>query len=309
MTCVTAAATSLRAHLVPVVLILALSGHAVAAAPLTGSILQLEAYGGGDLPVAECTDCNAETSFGTGSGQASASTSFGAGNAGLHATASASSPPGTGETYGDFDLYYNDTFNIAGSGQQIFAYTLHLAGSAITTYADGLDEQPNGDVNEAHAALGLFVNSSYVTWGTVRPNADCVDGIAPDGNSCGNLSGYATLVPDASSSETLLSGQITLLGGTSADLGLFMSGRTLSYSAFNGSNLVLSDLNVADTGWLTLTPLTPGAAFTTASGLTYSADPDSAPASVPEPGSAGLLASAFAVVWASRRRRLSATAR
>jgi hypothetical protein len=299
-----------RTKLVPTILIVlvvlaALGPVEASAAPLTGYSVQLEAQGGGVAPIASFSVfdastipfSNSQSSFGSGSGQASTSISYGGGNVGLHATASATSAGGAGQSIGEVDTYYHDTFQIAGSGPQIFAWTLNLRGSASATYPGFIG--PNDNFSLAQASLALYENSSYATWGTVLPNADCFDGVVtPDGNFCGNMSGDAIL--DAASSNAPISGTIRLQGTTSVELGLFLIGRTESYAAFGTTTSVSSTLDLANTGWFTLTPLTPGAAFTTASGLSYSGDPDTV--AVPEPTSMILFASAFAVILASRRR-------
>ena len=56
--------------------------------------------------------------------------------------------------------------------------------------------------------------------------------------------------------------------------------------------------DASDTGFFTLTPITPGAGFTTASGLTYAASPD-----VPEPATWMMLILGVAMIGFAARRR------
>jgi hypothetical protein len=96
-----------------------------------------------------------------------------------------------------------------------------------------------------------------------------------------------------------ISGELTVGGGTSVELGLYLIGG--ADTAGNNVGDPSESASFASTGFFTLSPVTPGAGFTTASGLTYSNDPTSA--DVPEPASIVMLSMGLATLGAMRRRK------
>jgi hypothetical protein len=225
---------------------------------------------------------------------ASVSLSTGNGNVGLHGSANSNAPSGgtyqTGsQAYASFDLYSYDEFNITGSGAETFQYTLTLDGNASL-----VGDPPTDDgASLAHGGLSLYANSSYQAWGTATGNGGCSGYYYElDGNNCGVIS-FAQLT-SYDTNDTTVTGDVRFQGGTSVELGLFLWGRTQVYNfSFEdpGSPDIQAEFNAQDTGYFTLTPITPGASFTTSSGLTYAAAPDLAP--VPEASTTWLLAAAL----------------
>jgi hypothetical protein len=236
---------------------------------------------------------------GNTTGSVSVNISPGAGNVGLHG--SASSDALLASDFGsladaDFDLYWYDQFNITGTGPETFEYTLTLDGNASVTGA----APTIPPVSVAHGGLALYANASYQTWGPPQENPGCsaLGGLG----GCGEI-GAIQLSSLGPQNGSTLTGDVTLDGGQSVELGLYLWARVLAANDPDegyGSANVLAQLNAADTGYFTLTPVTPGAGFTTASGLTYSANPDVA---TPEPAYTVLCGLGFMGVLAFRRFR------
>ena len=85
------------------------------------------------------------------------------------------------------------------------------------------------------------------------------------------------------------------------ELGLLLDGSATTYNyTFEdpGSTAIKAQVDALNTGYFTLTPLSPGETFTTASGLTYAASPDT-----PEPASVLMLLGGLAGIWVLRGRR------
>lgn len=236
----------------------------------------------------------ASGSFGGGSGSVTISATPANGNVGLHGFASASYggefEAGWGEA--EFDLYAYDTFQISGQPgtYEQFQYTLTLNGSASTT-TNGYPE-----ATAAYGSLALVGDANWIAPGEVIPSVSCDYGVESNGNPCGVLSSLY-LNPSAPASQTV-TGILTLAGGTSIQLGEYLWSRDFASQATDAS----AQFNAADTGFFTLVPITPGASFTTASGLTYAASPDVG--EVPEPATWAMLILGIGMVgFAARRRR------
>ena len=234
-------------------------------------------------------------SSGTGTGLATATVSKSNGNLLLQAYASAVSPNVLqGESFGNIDVFFNDTFYIGGTGTQQFQYTLNLGALASGSYWGATDSDFS-----ARGTLGLEENSTLTGWGTIRQDNDFCSSSCPNGQIA-SVEVQANRY-NASASGGTYTGYLNLSGGETIELGLYLSIRDL---AVGGQ----ATYDLGDGAYMTLTPVTPGASFTTASGLTYASAPDAAP--VPEPGSVVLIATALCGLASTARRRANhATAR
>jgi hypothetical protein len=239
-------------------------------------------------------------SYGASEGNASASVAINArssnGNLGLHGTAIASAFGGHFQGGGGgafFDIYTYDGFHITGDGVEQFQFTATLDGSA--------NAASDTDFALAYGGYGLFVNSNWIGPGTVTPFDSCTytgAGYELNGNPCGRLSSI-DLNTTTPHSQTV-TGVIDLEAGTDVQFGEFLWSRT-----FGGGENMSASFDAANTGYFTLTALTPGAGFTTDSGLTYANDPD---AGVPEPAGWALMVLGFAGAGVAIRRRRGAMA-
>jgi hypothetical protein len=192
-----------------------------------------------------------------------------AGQVGLHGSA-------TGNTTGvydttdagvaNFNLYGYDQFNIGGTGSQTFDYTLSLGGAAT------------GIFDTAYGGLRLLENSAYQTCCSFSP----VQTIAS-----------IPLSPEGDPSGGTISGILTLQGGSTVNLGLYLwgqvGGECLPVGLTCGSGS-LAQFDAVDTGNFTLTPVTTDLSSTIANGLTDSPAPVTP---VYEPSSVSMLATAL----------------
>jgi hypothetical protein len=246
--------------------------------------------------------------IGAASGTASVSATINNGNVGLHgfsqSDVSVNADAKNAYAEGGFDLYAYDMFTITGTPgtRAQFQFILTLRGSA-SELSSTLGA--NGSTGE----LGLFVNSSWSGPGTVIFNASCADGGSnafgqgsadSSGNPCGGLLGAIQLgntgvYPTSGTNSATLS----LAVGSTVEIGEYLYGRTGAYgSSYGGAEPSEGVFDVADTGWFTVTPLTPGAGFITASGLDYSDSPEAA---MPEPSGVTLLCAGLFALAALRR--------
>jgi len=230
------------------------------------------------------------------------------GNMGLHGSASAALDTGSqfedpgAQAEAAFDLYAYDTFYIGGAQGAVeqFQYALTLDGNA-KGYTDGV-----ADPSLSYGGLGLFSNSNWTDFGSVSPFSSCdytgSGYAAADGNPCGRV-GSIDLNINSPASQTLY-GILTLVGGTTVQLGELLWARP---SVGEGVTSQSAAFDASNTGFFTLTPITPGASFTTASGLTYAQSPDLVGA-VPEPSTWALMLLGFGAIGAAIRRRKIRTA-
>jgi hypothetical protein len=232
------------------------------------------------------------------SGSVNVSISDSNGNVGLHGTAISNAPPSS-EASAGFDLYFYDLFTITGTGTEEFMYTLALNDEASVS-----DNGVAGQSVTSTAFLTLYANSSYQTFGTVTGN--CGNYFYGGESDCGVISGVNGSASDVENTYGgTATGDLYLQAGTSIELGLFLSVRTSADNeGFAGSADSTAEFLGGDTGFFTLTPVTPGAGFTTASGLTYAADPDDVLSSTPEPSSLTLLATGLLGTAALLRRKI-----
>jgi hypothetical protein len=194
---------------------------------------------------------------------------------------------------------------ITGTGTETFNYSVVLDGT------ESLSGAPSSDAySGVSSGVYLIANQQYTTWGTFSNlNVGCTSSNFGEGNDCGTIafklaslcaSGTCTTT-QSGSINTTLSGTLTFSAGQQIQLGLYLFSRTGSYNLIGVPNNIQTEFNAGDTAYFTLTPVTPGAGFTTASGLDYA----SAPA-VPEPSSAATLLTGLVALGALRRRRSNA---
>jgi hypothetical protein len=225
------------------------------------------------------------------------------GNMGLHGSASASFDTGSefedpgAQAEAAFDLYAYDTFYIGGTQGAVeqFQYALTLNGSA-QGYTNGI-----ADASLSYGGLGLFSNANWTDFGSVSPLSSCSPNgagyAAPDGNPCGRIDSI-NLNMDSPASQTLY-GILTLVGGSTVQLGELLWARP---SVGEGVTSQSAVFDASNTGFFTLAPITPGASFTTASGLSYAQSPEIAGA-VPEPSTWALMLLGFGAIGLRMRRR------
>jgi hypothetical protein len=249
---------------------------------------------------------------GTGSVSVSVSTGNGTniglsgnGNIGLHGSASANAPGSSNATSeqasGGFDLFWNDQFNITGSGTETFQYTLTLDGNVSLTGAPALVGGPAS----AYGGLTLYANESYQGGPDDIVGIDgCTGFYYSSQNNCGVINAIPISIVETTTGSTV-TGDLSLPSGSSIELGLYLWARTQAYNDFadSASSDILAQFKASNTGFFTLTPITPGAGFTTASGLTYAGDPDAS--TVPEPSYLFVMAFGITGLWAVRKRKMS----
>ena len=195
------------------------------------------------------------TTSGTASSTFYGSISSSPTNMGLHAYSAASLTSGPGNAESGANLYWFDTFTFKPG-----SYDLSLVfNGTLTTFASASDVSVIGGPD----TLNIVEN------GVVDPTLGNVSGTYPL-----NFTGFTV------GTDLTIPSLFVFTVPTTLELGELMTIRNyLSTDAFTpgGGSVVLSAL---DTGYFTITGTTPGAGFTTASGLTYSGSPDAA---VPEP--------------------------
>jgi hypothetical protein len=248
---------------------------------------------------------------GYGNATDSVGLTLGNGNIGLHGGASTNSPsllppvsPNDGSNdIGDFNVYAYDSFYFAGPGYETFQYTLTLDGSVSITG----DPVTDDGSSQATANLNLYIDSSYQTPGNVQPDAGCssanIGRIYVNSNElpCGQAASVHMGTLQSIDNGSTVTGTISIEGPMTVELGLYLYGTASTYNyTFEdpGSTDIQAQVDALNTGYFTLTPITPGATYTTASGLTYAASPD-----VPEPAPALMLLGGVAGIWAVRRRK------
>jgi hypothetical protein len=214
------------------------------------------------------------------------SLSQGAGNVGLHGSAS-SSAVFNGLGIAQFEIYSYDLFSFSGSGSETFRYSLVLNANVNVT-----GDPTNSPDSQAYALLSLYANSSFSEQSQVQPNPGCT------GNYCGLISSdeISTEAGSPTGPNRVVTGTIVVTGGSSIELGLNFQG--LATNEAPQTAVATAQMSAEDTGYFTLTPVTPGAGFTTQSGLTYSLNPDTA---APEPGSVAMVLIGLAGLYAVRR--------
>ncbi|HUO12623.1 MAG TPA: hypothetical protein VMU37_07695 [Caulobacteraceae bacterium] len=248
-----------------------------------------------DLPLAPLS-IGGSASSGNSTASVSLSLTQANGNIALHGSLVDSN---TGSIYeaglasSGFDLDATDTFYIGGStgGSEQFEYTLYLNGSSTTSS----DPAPPYGYAAAYGGLGLYANTYWNGAGELPADAVCSASYPAyyEGNQCGLIN--SVQLPSGGNGGTV-SGVVTFVGGSTVSLSEYLWGRAGVEEDLSGS----ADFNALDTGYFTLTPITPGASFTTASGLTYAASPD---AGIPELSTWALLVAGAAFVGVGLRMR------
>ncbi|HXS98784.1 MAG TPA: PEP-CTERM sorting domain-containing protein [Candidatus Limnocylindrales bacterium] len=223
------------------------------------------------------------------------------GNLGLHGTADTALTVG-GRSLANFDLYAFDTFTITGTGTETFNYSVVLEGTESLTGAPSFDD--NSGVS---SGVFLIANQQYTTWGTFSNlNVGCTSSNFGGGNDCGTIAFKQTslcasgtcITTHSGPLDATLSGTLTFSAGQKIQLGLYLFARTGSYNILGPANDLQTEFDAGNTAYFTLTPVTNGAGFTTASGLNYSSAP-----TVPEPSSIAAVVTGLAALRALARRR------
>lgn len=246
---------------------------------------------------------------GYGNATDSVGLTLGNGNVGLHGGASTNSPsllpPASdgSNDIGDFNIFSYDSFYFAGPGYETFQFTLALDGSVSITGDPATDR----GYSQATGNLNLYIDSSYQAPGNVQPDSGCTSAnigrIYVNSNEvpCGQAASVHMATLQSIATGSTVTGTISIEGPMTVELGLYLYGTASTYNyTFEdpGSTDIQAQVDALNTGYFTLTPLTPGETFTTASGLTYAASPDT-----PEPASAVMLLGGLAGIWAVRRRK------
>jgi hypothetical protein len=167
----------------------------------------------------------------------------------------------------NYNIAGSDTFYFNGTGSEVFDYTVNLA--AIASIGDTDLNETGGAHEDSYGYLYFLQNPVF--------SADASGFL----ENSGSILCEVQLDAQTGGGSTC-TGQLDVQGGSSLGLGLELVVRTAATGGGAGNVGPLSaDFN-ASNAYFTLTPVTEGAAFTTASGLTYTAAPDAA-ASTPEP--------------------------
>ena len=177
-----------------------------------------------------------------------------------------------GNAYVGLDAYFYDNFHITGpSGQSgVFQISMNFDGSGVVT---------------GGAALGDYVNNyDLLENGTVIP------GIQYSG-----IIGTLSIPYGSANTHLTTTVNLTLAAGSTVLLGQMLQMRSVLQNEGTSGTLTLDDSN---TGYFTVTPLTQGFGFSTASGFAY----DGLTA-VPEPSSFSILSTIMLAAFAPAVRR------
>ena len=177
-------------------------------------------------------------------------------------------------------LYYWDTFTFSGPPNTTFLIRYDLAFHRTLNVETGLADPFGINTASAEATLGLVEGEPSSS--LIGNLAECVKKSA----NCLGIPGIAGLYSHVDQNSrfddpTHLTGILKFHDGDIVQLGMALSYDTHleNSSDFPYNSWLKSNIDAVDTGYFTLNSLTPGASFTTASGLTYT----NAPVGVPEP--------------------------
>jgi hypothetical protein len=199
-------------------------------------------------------------------------------NGALHAYAQASSSNGS-EVYANLAEYFYDTFTAVGPAGQTGQFLINMTFTASET-----------ETNEYYGSE-LYNELTLVENGTIVPAQQTYQG------------GIQAINVNAVSPPTQTNSAIVYIqSGSSVTLGDLLQ-ITDQVVGYGGGYTSTATMNDSDTGFFTVTPVTPGFSFTTASGLTYSGDPDAVTAT-PEPATMLLMGAGLIGVGVAGRRKL-----
>lgn len=177
-----------------------------------------------------------------------------------------------GNGYSGLDAYFYDTFHITGAAGQSGEFQIQL-------YFDG------SGVESGDPEIGDYVNSyNLLENGTVIP-----------GQQYSGIVSTLSVPFGSATTELTTTVDLTLASDSSVVLGQLLQIRNVVVNAGNSGSVTIDD---SDTGYFTVTPLTPGFGFSTDSGYLY----NGAPSPTPEPASWPMTAAAFSLLCVFTRR-------
>jgi hypothetical protein len=231
----------------------------------------------------------------------SGSASFPAGSAGgtvLDGAEASFSADGSGGLHGYAyaDASADTPLGVGGAGQAGGSFegewidTLQVVGLPVGT---PVEIQPTGALNSFTAFSGSDAQGDVSASASL---ADLITGVTA-GTELSNIDLPGDIPTNGGQTQSVI---LRTFVGDPIQLSLQLSGSALATIEGNGGLQTATGLaDASDTANAYLTVLTPGASYTTASGISYA----SPAATVPEPKSVWLMVAAFSGIWAGTRSR------